>query len=229
MALVWIVGLYVLTLAIAFALGDFGGLYPIELSDGTVNAPALEMVALPLQIAGVLVVTSRLRFNPLDVLALRLPARPGRLILIALGIMAAVFVLWVGFVAFQELLGISDDDVPTDKSQELNEKFIHREGLLLSLLTTGLLAPVQEELLFRGLLLLSFFRTRLWFWGAALLTSVLFAFIHNQFSLNIFLHAPYIFMGIAFAWALRATGSLWAPIFLHVVKNVVAIFMLSAS
>jgi membrane protease YdiL (CAAX protease family) len=88
---------------------------------------------------------------------------------------------------------------------------------------------VQEELMFRGLLLLSFFHTRLWFWGAALLTSLLFALIHNQFSLNIFLHAPYVFMGVAFAWALRATGSLWAPIFLHVAKNALAILMLSAS
>src|SRR5437764_9302095 len=119
MAMIWIVGLYVSTLIIAFALGDFAGLYPIELPDGTVNAPALEMVAVPLQIAGVLFVASRLRFNPLDVLALHLPARPGRLILIALGIMAAVVALWVIFVIVQELLGISDDDIPTDRSEEL--------------------------------------------------------------------------------------------------------------
>ena len=127
----------------------------------------------------------------------------------------------------QEYL-VSEDDIPTDKSQVLNEKFIHHDGLLLSLVTVGFLAPIQEEMMFRGLLLLSFFHTRLWFWGAAFLTSLLFALIHN-FSTNILLHAPYIMMGLAFAWALRATGSLWVPIFMHSLKNSVAVIALSAS
>jgi uncharacterized protein len=130
-------------------------------------------------------------------------------------------------VVVQEFL-ISEDDIPTDKSQVLNEKFIRRDGLFLSLIMTGCLAPFQEELMFRGVLLLSFFHTRLWFWSAAFLTSVLFALIHN-FGVNIFLHAPYILLGLAFAGALRATGSLWVPIFMHSLKNVVAIIVLSAS
>jgi membrane protease YdiL (CAAX protease family) len=128
-----------------------------------------------------------------------------------------------------EQISVSEADVPTNDNQVLVEKGIHRDGMFLSLVMDGLLAPIQEEMMFRGLLLLSFFHTRLWFWGAAFLTSILFALIHNYSSLNLFLHAPYIIMGLAFAWALRWTGSLWVPIVMHSVKNAIAVIALSVS
>jgi membrane protease YdiL (CAAX protease family) len=227
MAMVWIVVLYASTMIIAFVLGD-RGFIAINLPDGSTNLTAIERVAVPLQIVGVLIVASRLRLNPLDVLALRPPAKLGRLIRIALALMAAVFVISVAVVVVEEFL-VPDDDIPTDKNQVMVEKFVLRDGLLLSFLMTGFLAPIEEEMTFRGLLLLSFFKTRLWFWGAAFLTSLLFALIHNPGSLNILIHAPYFLMGLAFAWALRLTGSLWVPIFMHVLKNSIAVIVLSAS
>jgi membrane protease YdiL (CAAX protease family) len=226
MAMVWVVGLYVSTMIIALAAGDLAGLFPIELPDGTAS-PMLQRVAAPLQIVGVLIVASRLRCNPLDTLALRPPARPGRLILIALALVAVTVAILVTALVLQESW-VSEDDIPTDKNQILNEKAVHHDGLLLSLITVGFLSPLQEEMMFRGLLLLSFFHTRLWFWGAAFLTSLLFALLHN-FSTNMLLHAPYIIMGLAFAWALRATGSLWVPILMHSFKNSVAVIALSVS
>jgi membrane protease YdiL (CAAX protease family) len=226
MAMVWVVGLYVSTMFIVFAMGD-RGLIAINLPDGSMNLSLVQRIVMPFQIVGVLIVASRLRCNPLDVLALRPPAKPGRLILIALGLVAITVAILGTALVVQEYL-VSDGNIPTDKSQVLNEKFVRHDGLLLSFITVGFLAPIQEEMMFRGLLLLSFFHTRLWFWGAAFLTSVLFALIHN-FSTNIFLHAPYIVMGLAFAWALRWTGSLWAPILMHSFKNSVAVIALSVS
>ena len=226
MAMVWFVGLYASTMIVTFVLGD-RGLIALELPDGSTNLSAVERVAMPLMIAGTLIVASRLRFNPLDALALRWPARTDRLILIAVAFTAAMVAL---FVINRVVADFStpEDDVPIDRSQALNEKFVRRDGVFLSLIITGLLSPLQEEMMFRGLLLLSFFHTRLWFWGAAVLTSVLFALIHN-FSLNIFLHTPYIVMGLAFAWALRWTGSLWVPILLHSAKNAISVIFLSLS
>jgi membrane protease YdiL (CAAX protease family) len=82
-------------------------------------------------------------------------------------------------------------------------------------------------MLFRGFLLLSFFNTRLWFWGAAVISSLLFAIVHNPASLNLLIHAPYFVFGLGLAMALRYTGSLWVPIGLHALKNSVAVLLIA--
>jgi hypothetical protein len=64
------------------------------LPDGSANVTTIQEVALPLMIVGTLIVASRLRLNPLDVLALRRPARTDRLIMIALGLPPQCSRLW---------------------------------------------------------------------------------------------------------------------------------------
>jgi len=226
MGVVWSLVLYVSAIIVALAMGD-RGLIKTELPDGSLDVSAMEWVMVPFQIVGVVIVASRLRFNPLAVLALRPPARLGKLILIVLALMAATVALLVAVLVVQEFW-FSENDVPINQNQASFERFVRRDGLIFSLIMKGFLSPLQEEMVFRGLLLLSFFRTRLWFWGAAFLTSLLFALLHNPLSINLFLHAPHIIMGLAFAWALRTTGSLWVPIFLHSLNNSIAIIALSA-
>jgi len=93
-------------------------------------------------------------------------------------------------------------------------------GTLLPLLTTGLIAPIGEELLFRGVIQ-STITAR---WGATagvLLSAFLFAFIHA----DLVLFLPIFAMGILFAVLYRLTGSIWAPIWLHMVNNLWASLM----
>ena len=93
--------------------------------------------------------------------------------------------------------------------------------LILFFLVGGVLAPVAEEIFFRGLLY-GFFRR----WGAAvavILSTALFAFAHPLQSLPF----TQIVGGLLFALSYEVEGNLLVPITIHVLGNL-AIFALSA-
>ena len=74
--------------------------------------------------------------------------------------------------------------------------------------------PVCEEVAFRGILYRGYLKS-----GSALkavlLSSLLFGLIHMNFN-----QAPYAFaLGVAMALLMEATGSLWAPVLMHMVFN----------
>lgn len=80
------------------------------------------------------------------------------------------------------------------------------------LLLAGLIAPVLEELVFRGFLYQAW--ERQWGWLVSMsLTSLLFALYHRVFW-SAFLSS------IVFVCLYRRTGSLWAPIVAHAAANI---------
>jgi uncharacterized protein len=92
------------------------------------------------------------------------------------------------------------------------------------LLTVGLLAPIAEELIFRGVLY-SWLRTRLNMFLAIGLNAGLFGVIHMGYPLPLMVLVA--LMGAVFAWSFEKTGSLWVPIVLHMGQNsavVIAIY-----
>jgi membrane protease YdiL (CAAX protease family) len=219
-ASVWAVVIFIVTLFAPLAAQSLG-LVVVTLPNGKADPQAFETIMAPLTILFLLIVASRLRSNPLEVLALRRPLNAKRVISVVLVTLTAM-ILIAGLA-----VGLAEDNEVADPNQQLNEETIHRTGLMASLLFTGLLGPVKEEMLFRGFLLVSFFNTRLWFWGAAAITSLAFAFVHNVDSLNPLLMLPYVVMGLGFAFVLRFTGSLWVSIGLHVLKNSLAVLSVS--
>jgi len=220
MATLWAVIITIVPMVAAFAAGDLG-FFVAKLPDGKLDLNAFEWVIHPLEIALVLLVASRFRLNPIEVLAFRRPARMRRVVAIALAVIVGCIVV---FLVIANFVG---DDFLNDPNQQTNEEIIRRTPLIGNLVMAGLIAPVAEEMLYRGFLLLSFFNSRLWFWGAAAISSLLFAFMHNPTSLNLLFHAPYFIMALGFAVALRYTGSLWVPIGLHVLKNSIAVLLVS--
>ncbi len=91
-------------------------------------------------------------------------------------------------------------------------------GMLAALLAAGIIAPVAEEIFFRGFLFAGL-RDR---WGLAaglVLSSVIFGLVHLTPGVMV----PIILMGMLLAWLYQATGSLWPPILLHGVYNAVAV------
>jgi membrane protease YdiL (CAAX protease family) len=90
----------------------------------------------------------------------------------------------------------------------------------LSVLAVGLLAPAAEELLFRGAL----FRKWRLSWGArnaALVTSVLFGFMHSQ-------PVTSSLFALSMAVLYTTTRTIWAPVAAHMLNNLLAIALLSA-
>jgi membrane protease YdiL (CAAX protease family) len=95
---------------------------------------------------------------------------------------------------------------------------------LLTAAVIGIGAPLSEELLFRGFLQSALARTRIGFWWAALITTVLWTTLHAGYSavglFEVFL------IGLFFSWLLWRTGSLWVPIFCHAAYNSLIVLVL---
>ncbi len=77
-------------------------------------------------------------------------------------------------------------------------------------------APFVEETIFRGFLLASLAKTRLGFWGAAAVSSGLWAMLHGYASS---MAAGLFVFGMLLSWMVRRTGSIWVSITLHAIWN----------
>ena len=88
---------------------------------------------------------------------------------------------------------------------------------LLFLVIVGLIAPLLEEIIFRGFLF-GTLRNSFSPWRSMVYSSLLFAALHQ--SLVAFL--PIFFLAMVLAYLYEKTGSLWPSIILHMVNNTVA-------
>lgn len=105
-----------------------------------------------------------------------------------------------------------DNNMP----EVLKEQFesIALSSPLLALLAIGILAPIAEELLFRGAIY-NLIKDGVGKYVALFVSSVLFALIH----LNIYQASYTLFIGLFLGIILMKTGSLWLPIIFHIVYN----------
>ena len=77
-------------------------------------------------------------------------------------------------------------------------------------------APILEETIFRGFLLTSLSNTRLGFWGAAIISSALWAMVHGYAAS---MAAGLFVFGLLLSLLVRRSGSIWISIIMHGVWN----------
>lgn len=94
--------------------------------------------------------------------------------------------------------------------------------LLLRILAIGLVGPLAEETLMRGLVLHLLQRSRLGIVGAILLSSAAWAVMHYSYGLGTVLLIACD--GMLLGLARHKTGSLWVPISMHVLGNLFSIY-----
>ncbi len=90
-----------------------------------------------------------------------------------------------------------------------------------TVLVAVVLAPLWEELTFRGFLLTALAQTRLGFWGAALICNVLWTALHAQYGTSGLISV--FASGLILSWLLWRTGSIRAPIIAHGIANLAAV------
>ena len=123
-------------------------------------------------------------------------------------------ILLAGIIEFIErLLDVKPGDLIPELIAPQGFVWTH---FIAVLLTVGILAPIAEELIFRGVIY-SWLRTRLSMVLAIALNAGLFGMIHMGYPLP--LMALVALMGAVFAWSFEKTGSLWVPIVLHMGQN----------
>jgi membrane protease YdiL (CAAX protease family) len=146
-------------------------------------------------------------------LGLRKPRR----VWVAIGLLFAVY---VGFIVLSgiwvEALGIDQEDTLPDELGVEDSTV----NLVLVLILVTVMAPVAEELLFRGYM---YRALRNWrgVWPAAIISGVLFGGIHVGSSPVGFI-VPLAILGVGLALLYHWTGSLYLPVALHALNNSIA-------
>lgn len=108
--------------------------------------------------------------------------------------------------------------IETHQSLEELMGFEQVWGRFLVIVLVAAVVPVMEELLFRGLMQTTIRSVTGGAWPAVLLTSALFAVVHSP------THAPAIFaLSCGLGYAYERSGSLWRPIFMHVLFNSISV------
>lgn len=93
--------------------------------------------------------------------------------------------------------------------------------LVLAFVTLVIIAPLAEEMLFRGYLY-GKLRKSVPIWVAMLATSVLFGLLHGQWNVGI----DVFVLSLVMCTLREVTGSIWAGVLLHMTKNGLAFFLL---
>lgn len=157
-----------------------------------------------------LLVTRGQNFLPRDFLALRAP--PGRTLLASLGAAVAGFFFAGGLNAVNRWIVGSDlaDRYDVTHLFDVRSPF---EGALL-VFGVSVLAPIGEELVFRGYLV-RVLGERYGTARAVIVTAVLFAAIHLNPASVIALFA----LGVVFALLRVWTGSIWPSVIAHALQN----------
>lgn len=206
----WLFTTLVLTLVIAIAAAAMG--YPLEHPPSGVNIAGVFAQDLAM-IGTVLIFASFVgRLRAADLGLLRTPI--GK----AAGTMLAV---WIGFIVFSVLWKAAISlDAPQTLPDELG---IDGSTLNLALVVVivAVLAPLGEELLFRGYVFPAL-RNALGFLPAAIITGLIFGAVHIGSS-PIGYALPLAFFGFGLCALYQWTGSLYPCIALHALNNAFAL------
>lgn len=145
------------------------------------------------------------------------PTKWYNILLVAPG---AYILTMLGFALFFSLLSSNNLDVPGftgEKTQVIGEFGVDLIGRILAFITAVLIAPIIEELVFRGFMLRAFAK-HMPVWGAVLASSVLFSAIHV--TLGVFF--PLMILGIVMAVLTVKTKSIYPAIAFHMINNSMA-------
>lgn len=205
---------YVLARSYAFAvgLGAPGAFSPGLIEARLMTHEALYVVGLNLALCGLTIAAASLFGGRAPaVLALHPPAGGWRAYGAALVIAMAATAVWFGV-----LLSVIPELVAEDVRPYRTLMERERSWLMPPILC--LLAPVAEEVLFRGFLFSALARSRLGVVGAALISSAGWTALHvNRTELA---YVQLLLSGLLLSWLLVRTGSLRIPIVVHVLFNI---------
>lgn len=200
---------------------------------GAAGAPELA-ATLGADIATVVVVAiwlSRRYPGWVDVLGMPAKGRRAKEVLYGLvagpAVYAGVALLAALVLAFFLGALAGEDAVTPD---QIDAESLTAMGKILTAIVAVLVAPVTEELVFRGVLFRSI-RDRRGFWLGAVVSSVVFGLVHYvpaAWQDTLLLQITMVFTGLAFAWIYERRGNLLACIVAHMSFNAIGLTLILA-
>lgn len=154
----------------------------------------------------------------LDDMGLNLWPRWVDLLLVPAGMVVYVVLSGILMVAAQTFLPWFDIEQAQDTGFS---QLYQRSEFMLAFVTLVIIAPVAEELVFRGYLYgkLKRYTFR---WLAIILTSVLFALVHGQWNVAVDVFA----LSIVLCILRDISGSVWPAVLVHMAKNGIAFYII---
>lgn len=140
--------------------------------------------------------------------------------------LAAGGVYLIQAIAIVVIFALIDRFVPGINTQEQQSVFdFGKQGLgwWVSFAAAVVVAPILEEIVFRGIIFAGFASR----WHpvlAAVISSLAFAFLHGQVNVAIYT----FLLGLALCWLYQKSGSIWPGILLHFANNLIAFLLLTS-
>ena len=130
-------------------------------------------------------------------------------------------ILYMSDFLFSYLLSPSSNQISLNETVEM----MGRQELPYFLLMVCFIGPIAEELIYRGVLMTTFFKNSPWY-GDVLLSAIIFGYIHIDFALTPLAFFIYASGGVILALLYRKTHSLYYPILLHILINMTTFWYL---
>ena len=133
----------------------------------------------------------------------------------------------VAIIAYGLALTLLGADAAVPEQEDLDQLFETRAILPLTGIATIIMAPLAEEVFFRGFIFAGLLRRLGLVWAMAV-SGLLFGAFHVTSVETIALVLPFGIVGMVFAWLYHRTGSLWPSIVAHLLFNLVSFAILAS-
>lgn len=149
------------------------------------------------------------------------------------GWVALTFGIWAIYIALFGGLNLWLNQDGLEFIEEQNRAMVQGANLFLALAVLGILAPVAEEIYFRGILF-GWLKRHLGVFSSALLTSIAFALVHTNYLMEdmtatLLAMAQIGTLGFIAALLYHRTGSLIPAILLHMTNNLAVTLVTAAA
>ena len=140
-----------------------------------------------------------------------------------LGLGIAGYIVY--FVLFMVVTVVLTKLVPAynaGQAQDLGFTMLFGPERLAAFVAYVIVAPLAEEIIMRGFLLGKLTESKLPFWPAAIVVSLLFGLAHGQWNVGI----DTFILSMVACYLRRATKTVWPGVVIHMTKNMVAYLVL---
>jgi len=133
----------------------------------------------------------------------------------------------IAIVAYSVVLSVAGADAAVPKQEDLDQLFSNPAILPLTGLATVIMAPLAEEIFFRGFIFGGLVRP-FGLVGAMIASGFIFGAFHIQSADSVGLLLPFGLVGMLFAWLYYRTGSILPSMAAHFLFNLVSFVAIAA-
>ncbi len=136
--------------------------------------------------------------------------------------LAGYVIYFFAFVAITVALVKFFPAYNSTQAQDLGFSALYGVDRLIGFIVLVIITPFAEELIMRGFLFGKLRESKMSFWPAAIVVSIMFGVAHGQWNVGV----DTLILSLVACYLREVTGTIWPGIVIHMAKNAVAYIML---